>query len=63
MISENVPIVLVNRENPGIKRKRFLFLEGDIDDSIEKLMKDVNWEFPEIKRTYPEGTIHKDKKT
>ena len=32
-------------------------MEGDIDDSAEKIMKDIDWKFPEIKRTYPEGTI------
>lgn len=62
MINENVPIVLVNRENPGIKRRRFLFLEGEIDDNVEKIMTDIGWDFPEIKRTYPAGTIIDDKK-
>jgi len=57
LIEEKVPIVLLNRENPGIVRSNFLFMEGDIDDSAEKIMKDIDWKFPEIKRTYPEGTI------
>ncbi|EAS07868.1 SIR2 family histone deacetylase, putative (macronuclear) [Tetrahymena thermophila SB210] len=57
LFKEDVPIVLINRENPGIKRRRFLFLEGEIDDNVEKIMKDISWDFPEIKRTYPEGTV------
>ncbi|KAL4491311.1 hypothetical protein ABPG72_021697 [Tetrahymena utriculariae] len=61
LISEDVPIVLINRENPGIKRNRFLFLEGEIDDNVEKIMKDISWDFPEIKRTYPQGTIIQNK--
>lgn len=56
-IDESVPIVLLNRENPGIARSNFLFMEGDIDDSVEKIMTDIDWKFPEIKRTYPEGTV------
>mmetsp|Transcript_8728 Transcript_8728/g.7689 ORF Transcript_8728/g.7689 Transcript_8728/m.7689 type:complete len:196 (+) Transcript_8728:629-1216(+) len=32
MVGKEVPLVLVNRENPGLKRENFLFMEGNIDD-------------------------------
>jgi NAD-dependent SIR2 family protein deacetylase len=32
---ESIPMVLVNRENPGLYRNRMLFLEGDIETSIQ----------------------------
>jgi len=36
LVDKDTPIVLVNRENPGIENKKnFVFLEGDIDNNIE----------------------------
>jgi NAD+-dependent protein deacetylase SIR2 len=42
-LSEDIPIVLINRENPGIVRNNFLFLSGDIEDNIAALCKDLEW--------------------
>lgn len=42
-LSEEVPIVLINRENPGIARENFLFLPGEIEETIGKLVEDLHW--------------------
>jgi NAD-dependent SIR2 family protein deacetylase len=42
-ISDDVPVVLINRENPGIERNHLLFLPGDIQENIVKIAKDLNW--------------------
>ncbi len=57
MVDEKVPIVLINRENPGIDRddEYFLFMPGDMDDNVESLMKDLGMEVPNIVRNYPPG--------
>lgn len=36
-------------------------MEGDIDDSIEKILTDVKWDFPKITRNYP--VVAEDSKT
>jgi hypothetical protein len=46
MVNKNVPLILINRENPGIVRQNFLFLEGDLDATVESLMRDFGWEVP-----------------
>lgn len=38
---ETTPLVLINRENPGILRDRFLFLEGDIETNVQALCDDL----------------------
>ena len=43
MVPKEVPIVLVNRENTAIDREKFLFLEGDIDEILKALIKDLGW--------------------
>lgn len=46
LIQPRVPIVLVNREDPGrIDRGRHpvIFLEGEIEESLSKLADDVGW--------------------
>ena len=37
------PLVLINRENPGIKRDNFAFIEGDLESSILKIVEDCGW--------------------
>ena len=44
LVPSKVPIVYINRENKKIHRKNFLFLEGDIDEQVNSLIKDLNWE-------------------
>uniref|UniRef100_A0A7S3HG30 Deacetylase sirtuin-type domain-containing protein n=1 Tax=Spumella elongata TaxID=89044 RepID=A0A7S3HG30_9STRA len=47
LIQPKVPIVLVNREDPGrIDRGRHpvIFLEGEIEENLAKLVDDVGWE-------------------
>jgi NAD-dependent histone deacetylase SIR2 len=48
-VAPGVPIVLVNRENPGAidtSSHPMLFLQGDIEDSVTKLARDLGWELP-----------------
>jgi len=42
-VSKEVPLVYINRENTSLYRENFLFLEGDIDESIKKLINDLDW--------------------
>lgn len=42
-ISKDVPLVLVNRENPGLNRENFLFMEGNIDDQLKILAEKLEW--------------------
>jgi len=44
LIRKTTPIVLINRENPGINRDNFLFLDGDIDSRVLEIIKAVGWE-------------------
>jgi len=44
MVPNHVPIVYVNRENSKIYRDNFLFMEGNIDDQVHELIKDLGWE-------------------
>jgi len=45
-IPKTVPLVYINRENTSIPKNRdnFLFMEGDIDDQVNQLIKDIGWE-------------------
>ncbi|RYH12889.1 hypothetical protein EON65_36995 [archaeon] len=43
-IDDSVPVVLVNRENPGISRDKLLFLPGEIEETIDGLVKELGWE-------------------
>ncbi len=38
----DIPVVMINRENPGVDRDRFLFLSGDIQLVLQELMDEVN---------------------
>lgn len=48
-LSGGVPVVLINRENPGIQRDHFLFLEGDIQEIVERIARDLDWTLPSSK--------------
>ncbi len=42
-------MVLINRENSLIKDEdNFLFIEGDLDQNVKDIMRDVGWDIPEI---------------
>jgi NAD-dependent histone deacetylase SIR2 len=43
IIPKNCPVVLINRENPGVYRQKFLFIEGDIDNSLQIIMESCGW--------------------
>lgn len=42
IIPKEVPVVLINREDV-LQRDRKLWLEGDIQENVEKVMKGVGW--------------------
>jgi NAD-dependent SIR2 family protein deacetylase len=57
LIPEGVPVVLVDRVDPGrfeVDNPNVLFLQGDIEDTIGKLAADIGWELPDSVRT---GTV------
>lgn len=55
LIPDDCPLVCINRSNPGIdKPDNFLFVSGDMDDNVEKIMKDCGWEVPKIQRHQPD---------
>jgi len=43
LIPLTTPIILLNRENPGIVHPSFLFLEGDIEESVLGLCEGLGW--------------------
>lgn len=45
MLPRATPIVMINREDPGVLngRENFLFLQGDIEDHIDELCQDLCW--------------------
>jgi NAD+-dependent protein deacetylase SIR2 len=45
-ISNDVPVVLINRENPGVARDHFLFLEGDIEAHVTALASEAGIVLP-----------------
>ena len=51
MVPKDVPLVCINKENPNITRtKNFLFLGGNLDDSVESLMKEIGWNIPIVEK-------------
>ncbi len=53
-MAPNTPVVLLNRENPGLDMDNLLFLPGDIEQSVEALARDVGWELDTPLSTIPE---------
>jgi NAD-dependent SIR2 family protein deacetylase len=43
-LASEIPLVLINRENPGLNRDNFLFLPGDIENTIKDIMAELNWD-------------------
>jgi len=41
MISDKIPTVVINRENVLKGRKNCLFLEGDIENTIQSICDDI----------------------
>ena len=50
MVPSNIPLVCINKENPSISRENFLLIDGNLDDSVESLMKEIGWNVPTIER-------------
>lgn len=51
IVAPGVPIVLLNREDPGCidtDQHPFVFLQGDIEDSVKKLAEDLGWVLGEM---------------
>jgi len=51
LVARGVPIVLINRENPGISRQNpedFLFLAGEIEETIATLARDIGWDLESL---------------
>jgi NAD-dependent SIR2 family protein deacetylase len=42
-LNSETPVLLINRENPGVERNNLLFIPGDIQESIRMLATDLNW--------------------
>eukprot|EP00599_Poterioochromonas_sp_BG-1_P014591 CAMPEP_0173158862 /NCGR_PEP_ID=MMETSP1105-20130129/16712_1 /TAXON_ID=2985 /ORGANISM="Ochromonas sp., Strain BG-1" /LENGTH=371 /DNA_ID=CAMNT_0014077077 /DNA_START=29 /DNA_END=1144 /DNA_ORIENTATION=+ len=47
-LPDSVPVVLINRENPGISRNHFLFLSGDIQDTVAAIAQECGWDIDSI---------------
>lgn len=48
-LPESTPLVVLNHTNPtsaAVPRQNLLFLEGDIQASVEALMRDIGWDMP-----------------
>jgi hypothetical protein len=43
MVKETCPLVLINNQDSVPYRKDKLWLKGDIQEDIEKIMKDLEW--------------------
>ena len=43
MVKETCPLVLINNQDSVPYRKDKLWLKGDIQEDIEKIMKDLHW--------------------
>ena len=47
LVDRSIPIVLLNRENPGLSRQDFdhlLFMSGEIEENIHTLALDIGWD-------------------
>lgn len=45
-VPSDTPVVLLNRENPGLEREKLLFVAGDIEESVRKICAAVGWQLP-----------------
>lgn len=43
-VGADVPFVLINRENPGIQKENFLFLQGDIQETLKEIVAEAQWQ-------------------
>ncbi len=43
-LRSTVPIVVINRDNPGFSAERILFLPGEIEDNVKKIMNALGWQ-------------------
>lgn len=43
MVNQTCPLVLINNQDSVPYRKDKLWLKGDIQEDIEKIMKDLGW--------------------
>ena len=43
LIPKDAPSILMNREDVLYRQDRKLWMEGDIEENVEKLMKALNW--------------------
>lgn len=43
MIDKNCPLVLINNQDSIPYRNDKLWMKGDIQENVEKLMKELNW--------------------
>lgn len=44
LIPTEVPLIMINRENPGIDKDVFLFVEGEIENTVQKILKGLKVE-------------------
>jgi NAD-dependent SIR2 family protein deacetylase len=44
IVDQNTPMILINNINSIGNRKNSLWLDGNIDDQIKKIMHDLKWE-------------------
>ena len=45
LVQSSAPIVLLNRDNPGLERSNFLFLDGEIEENITDISNQLGWNF------------------
>jgi len=43
MVPKSTPMVVINRENPGVDRNKTLVLEGEIEDTVAGILRDLGW--------------------
>ncbi len=54
LIPPACPVVMINRENSGFHHQKFLFIEGDIDKSLQVIIESCGWkeELDQIKKEF-----------
>ena len=43
MIKKDCPLVLINNEDSITYRRDKIWMQGDIQENVEKIMKDLQW--------------------